>query len=90
MKLHTIASQITLFANFFSLSFLAVSFSVEPDQTASSISKTVFELKSKFSGYANLYYTEIFDLLQSTDFEINETNLNTNLMKFMKVLEVLD
>lgn len=46
---------------------------------------SVQELKSKFSGYANLYYTEIFDLLQSTDFEINETNLNTNLMKFMNL-----
>lgn len=46
---------------------------------------SVVELKSLFPGYANLYYTEIFDLLQETDFEINEVNLNTNLMKFINL-----
>ncbi len=41
------------------------------------------ELKLKFPGYNALFYTEIFDLLQSTDFELSDSNLTSNIQKFI-------
>lgn len=41
------------------------------------------ELKNKFPGFNNLYYIEIFDLLQTLDFNLTSENLNTNLQKFI-------
>lgn len=44
------------------------------------------ELKEKFpehNKYSSLYYQEIFDLLESTDFNLDENNLNLNLQKFI-------
>ena len=46
---------------------------------------SIEELKSKFPGYNILYYTEIFDLLEDTDFNLNEYNLNANLQKFINL-----
>lgn len=43
------------------------------------------ELKSRFPGYSTLYYTEIFELLQSTDYNLTELNLNSNLQKFINL-----
>ena len=40
-------------------------------------------LKNKFPGYSSLYYIELFDLLESTDYNLNAENLNTNLQKFI-------
>lgn len=42
-------------------------------------------LKQKFPGYSTLYYTEIFDLLQSTDYNLTVTNLNSNIQKFINL-----
>ena len=42
-------------------------------------------LKSKFPGFNALYYSEIFDLLETTDFNLNVYNLNTNLQKFINL-----
>ena len=41
------------------------------------------ELKSKFQGFNTLYYTEIFDLLQSTDYNLDLNNLTSNIQKFI-------
>ncbi len=43
------------------------------------------DLKMKFPGFNALYYSEIFDLLETTDFNLNEYNLNTNLQKFINL-----
>lgn len=40
-------------------------------------------LKNKFPGYSSLYYIELFDLLEDTDYNLNAQNLNTNLQKFV-------
>lgn len=40
-------------------------------------------LKSKFPGYSSLYYIELFDILESTDYKLSAENLNTNLQKFI-------
>jgi hypothetical protein len=42
-------------------------------------------LKIKFPGFNSLYYSEIFDLLETTDFNLNEHNLNTNIQKFINL-----
>ena len=42
-------------------------------------------LKMKFPGFNALYYSEIFDLLETTDFNLNVYNLNTNLQKFINL-----
>lgn len=44
---------------------------------------SVIELKEKFSGYSNLYYVELFDLLETTDYNLTQENLNSNLQKFI-------
>lgn len=41
------------------------------------------ELKNMFPGFNNLYYIEIFDLLQTLDFNLTSENLNINLQKFI-------
>lgn len=41
------------------------------------------ELKNRFPGFTNLYYIEIFDLLQTLDFNLTSENLNSNLQKFI-------
>jgi hypothetical protein len=44
---------------------------------------TLEELKTRFPGYNSLYYTEIFDLLQSTDYNLDLNNLTSNIQKFI-------
>ena len=44
---------------------------------------TLEELKTRFPGYNALYYTEIFDLLQSTDYNLELANLTSNIQKFI-------
>lgn len=46
---------------------------------------SIEELKSKFPGYNILYYTEIFDLLEDTDYNLDNTNLNFNIQKFINL-----
>lgn len=46
---------------------------------------SVIELKEKFPGYSNLYYVELFNLLESTDFNLTQENLNSNLQKFINL-----
>lgn len=46
---------------------------------------SVIELKEKFPGYSNLYYAELFDLLESTDFNLTQDNLYSNLQKFINL-----
>jgi hypothetical protein len=43
------------------------------------------ELKSRFPGYSTLYYSEIYDLLQTTDYNLSVENLNLNLQKFVNL-----
>lgn len=43
------------------------------------------ELKIKFPGYNILYYTEIFDLLEDTDYNLDNTNLTFNIQKFINL-----
>lgn len=42
-------------------------------------------IKEKIPGYDNLCYIELFTVLESTDFELNDSNLNLNLQKFINV-----
>ena len=46
---------------------------------------SIEELKSKFPGYNILYYTEIFDLLEDTDYNLDNTNLTFNIQKFINL-----
>lgn len=57
--------------------------SVEVIQETKNLRYTLQELKDKFPGFANLYYVEIFDLLESTDYNLTPNNLNSNLQKFL-------
>lgn len=57
--------------------------SVEVIQETKNLRYSLQELKDKFPGYSNLYYKEIFDLLESTDYNISRENLNSNLQKFL-------
>ena len=56
---------------------------IEIIQQNKNIRYSVDLLKSKFPGYSNLYYIELFDLLETTDYNLTPDNLNTNLLKFM-------
>lgn len=42
-------------------------------------------LKQKFPGFNDLYYIELFDLLESTDFNLTTDNLNLNIQKFINL-----
>lgn len=57
--------------------------SVEVIKETKNLRYSLQELKDKFPGFANLYYVEIFDLLQTLDYNLTPENLNTNLLKFM-------
>lgn len=57
----------------------------ETIKRSNNIRYSVAELKIRFAGFSTLHYQEIFDLLECTDFEINERNLNSNLMKFINL-----
>lgn len=54
-------------------------------QRTQNIRYPVEELKSRFPGHSTLYYSEIFDLLQTTDYNLTELNLNSNLQKFVNL-----
>ncbi len=41
------------------------------------------DLKIKFPGYNILHYKEIFDLLEDTDYNLDNTNLTSNIQKFI-------
>lgn len=40
-------------------------------------------LKQKFTGFNNLYYIELFDLLERTDFNLTSDNINLNVQKLI-------
>lgn len=61
------------------------SVSTEIIQKTQNIRYSLEELKSRFPGYSTLYYTEIFDLLQSTDYNLTKLNLNSNIQKFINL-----
>lgn len=59
--------------------------STEIIQRTQNIRYALEELKSRFPGYSTLYYSEIFELLQTTDYNLTELNLNSNLQKFINL-----
>lgn len=56
---------------------------IEVIEPTKNIRVSVDFLKQKFPGFNNLYYIEIFDLLESTDFNLNEHNINLNIQKLI-------
>lgn len=58
---------------------------VEVIKPTKNIRVSVDFLKKKIPGFNNLYYIEIFDLLESTDFNLNENNLNQNIQKLINL-----
>lgn len=56
---------------------------IEVIEPTKNIRVSVDFLKQKFPGFNNLYYIEIFDLLESTDFNLNEYNINLNIQKLI-------
>lgn len=61
------------------------SVSTEIIQKTQNIRYSLEHLKQNFPGYSTLYYTEIFDLLQSTDYNLTELYLNSNIQKFINL-----
>ncbi len=58
---------------------------VEVIEQTKNIRVTLDFLKMKFPGFNTLYYTEIFNILESTDFNLNVNNLNQNIQKLINL-----
>lgn len=58
---------------------------VETIEQTKNIRVSLDFLKMKFPGFNTLYYTEIFNILESTDFNLNENNLNQNIQKLINL-----
>lgn len=56
---------------------------IEVIEPTKNIRVSVDFLKQRFPGFNNLYYIELFDLLESTDFNLNEHNINLNTQKLI-------